>query len=155
MQRIEGCGLSHHRLKPVAKQRMQSSPLDRPPSRDLRMRFSRLAPVRVIELLGPAARDRERGPIFAGVDAGDLNDLADVVARMAQRALDGQGDGMRLAADQYCLGEVVALESVERGQQRGPTALPIFQYFRPAGECVHELVVSITPGFFSIGLEKI
>jgi hypothetical protein len=55
-------------------------------------------PVGLIELLGGAAGNRQRNPLVAGVNTGDLNNLADVVAGVAQGAFQRQWHRMRLAA---------------------------------------------------------
>jgi hypothetical protein len=52
--------------------------------------FACLSPVGLIELLGTAAGNGQRVPLVAGVNAGHLNDLANVIARMTQRSGEGQ-----------------------------------------------------------------
>src|SRR4051794_16663540 len=100
----------------------------------LRMRPPTLAPVLLIELLGPTPWDRQRRPFFPCLNAGNLHDLSDMVAGMPQRALKGQRHGMRLSPDQDRFAEVLRLEASERFQQAGPAAFPEFQEFRPTGE---------------------
>ena len=85
-----------------------------------------------------------------GVDAGDLDDLADVVAGVAQGAGDGQRHGVRLAPNRDRLSEVFRRQTPECRQQAGPAPLPAVQQFRPAGERVHELVVPVPPRLLPI-----
>ncbi|MDB5391128.1 MAG: hypothetical protein JWM11_6774 [Planctomycetaceae bacterium] len=68
------------------------------------MRLNCLVPIRVIELLGLSFRDCQCRPIFARLDSGDLNVLADVVTDLFQR---GKAAGRSL----FVLDEV----SVESG----------------------------------------
>ena len=48
-----------------------------------------------------AARNGDRLPVIARQNPGNQNDLADMVAAMSQRALDRQGNGMRLSPNQH------------------------------------------------------
>jgi hypothetical protein len=49
------------------------------------MRFAGLTPMSLVELFRTSpAGHRQRIPLFPGVDSGNLNDLADVVAGVAQ-----------------------------------------------------------------------
>jgi hypothetical protein len=48
------------------------------PRRQLRMRFAGLTPIGLVELFRTAPGDRQRSPLLPGVEAGDLDDLADV-----------------------------------------------------------------------------
>jgi len=84
------------------------------------------------------------------VDVMGLDDLPDVIAGVAQGALQGQRHGMRLATDHDGLFEVFPLQTLERLQQTGPAPLPQLQKFCPAAERVHELVVSIPPRLLAV-----
>ena len=109
------------------------------------MGFARLAPMGLVKLFRAAPGDRQGSPILPGVNSGDLDDLADVVAGMAQGALQGQRHGMWLPTNQDGPFEVFRLQGHERRQQAGPAPLPQLQEFRPAAEGVHELIISIAP----------
>src|SRR5262245_4683419 len=104
------------------------------PDSFLRMRFPGLTPICFVELLGAASGDRQGVPLLPGVDSGDLDDLADVVAGVAKGSLQGQRHGMRLPTDQHRLFKVFWLQALERHEQAGPTSLPRLQNFRPAAE---------------------
>lgn len=54
------------------------------------------APDSLVEIGGRAARDGDGGPVVAGEDAGDQDDLADMVSAIGERALDGEGHGVAL-----------------------------------------------------------
>src|SRR5579872_7469940 len=77
----------------------------------LRMRFALLAPILPVELLGPASWDCQRFPLLPGMDSGNLNNLADVIAGVAQGALQRQRHGMRLSTDHHGLFEVFPLQA--------------------------------------------
>src|SRR5262249_4602453 len=57
--------------------------------RYLRMRFARLPPMRLVELFRASPGNRQGIPLLPGVDSGNLNDLADVIAGVAQGAFQG------------------------------------------------------------------
>ncbi len=79
--------------------------------RQLRVRFAGLPPIRLVELFRTSPRDRQRSPPLTGMDAGNLDDLADVVAGVAQGAFQGQRHGMRLATDHHGLFAVFPLQA--------------------------------------------
>src|SRR2546423_5113073 len=109
------------------------------------MRLSRLTPMSLVELFRTSPGNRQRIPRFSGVDSGDLNDLADVIAGVTQGAFQGQRNGMRLPTDHDGLSKVFRRQAVERLQQTGPAPLPQIQQFFPATERVHELVIPMAP----------
>src|ERR1700722_7528646 len=84
------------------------------------------------------------------MDSGNLYDLADVVACVAQGAFQGQWHGMRLPTDHDGLFEVFPLQTLERLQQTGPAPLPQLEKFCPATERLHKLVVSIPPRLLAV-----
>src|SRR5262249_7971285 len=86
------------------------------PDATLLVRFALLTPMGLVELFRAAPGNRQRFPLLPGVDSGDLNDLADVVAGVTQRTLQGQRHGMRLTTDRHGLFEVVHLQALERLQ---------------------------------------
>src|SRR4051812_26916590 len=105
---------------------------DLPARRGLRVGFPGLAPVRLIESMRASPGDRQGVPRLPGVDSGDLDDLADVVAGMSEGAFQGQRHGMRLPPDRDGLFEVFPPQAVERTEQATPAPLPRLQDFRPA-----------------------
>src|SRR3954454_25410995 len=58
-----------------------------------------LAPDPLVEARRSATGDGDRGPVVPRQDAGDEDDLPDVVGAVGQRPLDRQRHGMRLAPD--------------------------------------------------------
>src|SRR5262245_23588883 len=65
-----------------------------------------LAPHPLVEARRCATGDGDRGPVVARQDAGNEDDLPDVVAAVGQRALDRQRHGVRLAPDGHGLADV-------------------------------------------------
>ena len=119
------------------------------------MRLAGLAPVGLVVLFRAATGDGERGPVSAGVDAGDLDDLTDVVAGVTQGTCEGERHGMRLAADGDSLFELSRPKSTKRLEQTGPAALPVVQNFGPACKAVDEFVVAIPPGLFAVRRKEV
>ena len=102
-----------------------------------------------------ATGDGDRGPVVARQDAGDEDDLPDVVAAVGQRALDRQRHGMRLATDGHGPANVARREARQGVEQPLPAGLPIGDQFVPCGERVHELVVPVAPGLLAVRGEEV
>src|SRR5437763_1355975 len=96
----------HSFLDGVQSTASRDSPKALLPKRGLRMRFPCLAPTHLVEFFRAAPWNRQRVPLLSCVDSGDLHDLADVVASVAQRALQGQRHGMRFATNHDHLAKV-------------------------------------------------
>ena len=86
------------------------------PDATLRVRFALLTPMGLVELFRAAPGNRQRFPLLPGVDSGDLNDLADVVAGVAQGAFQGKRDRMRFPTDRHHPREAVGLQAFQRRQ---------------------------------------
>src|SRR5262249_10606222 len=114
------------------------------------MRFPGLTPIGLVELFRTSPGNRQWAPLLPGVDSGNLNDLSDVIAGMAQRAFQRQRHGMRLSTDHDGLLEVFPLQAFERLLQTGPAPLPQLQNFRPAAEGVHKLLVPMPPRLLAV-----
>lgn len=114
-----------------------------------------LAPDGLIEAGGAAAGDGDGGPLVAGEDAGDEDDLAHVVAAVGERPLHREWHGEDFAADRHVAGEVVDGEGGERLEQRLPARLPIGEKLGPTGERVDELAIAVPSGLLAIGGEEV
>ena len=69
----------------------------------LRVRFSGPSPILLVELFRLSPGNCQGGPIATGVYPGGLDDLADVIACVAQGAFHREGHGVWLATDEYGL----------------------------------------------------
>jgi hypothetical protein len=86
-----------------------------------------LAPHSLVESRRIATRNGDRGPLVSGQDAGDEDNLANVLAALSKRSLDCQRHGMRLASDRHVLAQVARRQFGQRVEQPLPAGFPIGQ----------------------------
>lgn len=81
---------------------------------------------------------------------GKLDDLADVVAGVAERARNRERHGVGFAADRDRLVEVGSRQAVERLEQTGPASFPVIENLGSALKAVHKFAVAVTARLFPI-----
>lgn len=95
------------------------------------MRPFRLPPILLIETIRFASWDRQRVPFVSRLDASNLDNLPNVVARVAQRSLDGKRNRVSLAPYVDRLAQILERKTSERIEEAGPSTLPIRFKFCP------------------------
>src|SRR5258708_33028765 len=74
-----------------------------------------------------AARDRQGFPIRSGEMFGEIDDLSHVVGIMRHLTVNGLHDGVRLAADISCAGEIGVRQRCQRVKRKLPARFPKLQ----------------------------
>jgi hypothetical protein len=113
------------------------------------------SPCLLIMPLASAGADGQPLPIAGVNEPGDQHDLADVIGRVGQRALDGERDRMRLAADGDGFFDVDLRERLDRVSPRLPAAVEKFHQRRSIVGPIFEFRVAVAIGLFAIGREKV